>query len=202
MILDDQGFVPLVSLAGRQDLVRMYLKTAIAHGMLPAPERWAGRNDPGFEPLLQPGMHRLAWSDVRRRAVDAFPRSATRAALWARLVRFVDQVAGLDVVDQVWLAGSFLSTKPDSGDVDLVAVLRMEQALAMSPAETVQLEEALDDAKTWHLDVAVAFESDLVTLAYLQGLLGFREDRTRARGIAVLPIIRNVSTSCGAVAPK
>lgn len=178
----------LSNLTRTQNLVRRYIAAAIDHGLLPAPERWGGRGDPGFEPLLSPGMHLLTWQEVRRRVVDAFPRSTTRTALWGSLERFFGQVVGLAVVDQVWLAGSFLSTKPDPGDVDLVAVLRMEPALMLGPEGVVQLEEALDDAKGCHLDVTVTFEWDFVIRTYLQGLLGFCEDRTRARGIAVLPM--------------
>jgi hypothetical protein len=179
---------PRVNLPGGQEVVRGYLEAAIAHGLLPAPERWNGRADPGFEPLLPAGMHALTRQELHRIAVAAFPCSSSRSRLWSALDRFLDQIERLVVAREVWVGGSFLSFKPDPGDVDLVVVLKLGRILTLTPAHAVELEDTLEDARSWGVEPRVALEEDLVLRAYLQGLLGFCEDRRRARGIAVLPM--------------
>lgn len=175
-------------------LVRSYIQAAIEHGVLPALARWNGRGDPGFEPLLTPGMHALTWADLYRMVVTAFPGSSIRRDLWEDLAQFVHQIGRLEVVSEFWLAGSFLSSKAAPADVDLVVVLQMEQVLSLHPGDAAQLEEILARANESSLDVAIMFEWDVVIRSHLQGLLGFCEDRTRARGIAVLPAAGTLTT--------
>lgn len=187
MTPDDQGR-RLERLLGGQELVCGYLEAAIADGLLPAPERRNGRADPGFEPLLAPGMHALTRQDLHRIAVVAFPCSASRSRLWRALDRFLDQIERLAVAEKVWAAGSFLSSKPNPADVDLVVVLHLERVLALPPARAAELEDTLEHARSWGIEPRVTLDVDLLCRTYLQGLLGFCEDRRRARGIALLPM--------------
>lgn len=175
-------------LAGRRRLVLAYLDALAAHGFLPMPNYGVDANDHGFAPLLPPGMCRMTRDDLHRVAVAAFASSSTRTALWTAFERFLASLARLGASGECWVGGSFVSRKPDPCDVDFVVILNMEWVLALDPGQRFDLEEALDDAGSWRLDVSVMFDGDLILRAYWQGVLGFGRTGTSVKGIAVVPI--------------
>lgn len=179
----------VAQLAGRQDKTLRYLQLGIEHGFLPPRSlRWYGTEDPGFAPLLPAGMHTMSMDQLRRLAVDDFPASTTRLPLWIAIERFHASVRVLNVASALWLAGSLLSTKPEPADADLVLVLQLERVVTLDVPAASRLSSVLEDAKRGKkLDVALLIEGDLTIRSYLQGFLGFCDDRIQPRGIAVVP---------------
>lgn len=75
------------------------------------------------EGLLPPGCHPATVEEVRERFVDAFPESATRAAIFTFWQHHRAATRDLVTVHADLLDGSFVTDKQDPADLDLVALL-------------------------------------------------------------------------------
>ena len=74
-----------------------------------------------FPPLLSEGFHPKTLTEVRALCVDdpKFSRSTTRADIMLRLERAIGRLEAAEVEGEVWIDGSFLTSKVDPEDVDL-----------------------------------------------------------------------------------
>jgi hypothetical protein len=114
---------------------------------------------PDFPPLLSLGFHPVQIGEVERMCVAAFPLSISRTPIMAGLRQFIQRLVDAHVVGDLWLDGSFFTTKIDPEDVDIV--LRMQAPHYDSGTAEVQ------DAVNWvianqklalHCDSYVLFE--------------------------------------------
>src|SRR5687768_7717985 len=72
------------------------------------------------EPLLPPGLHDLAVSQLDNHFLSDFPDSNTRAPLIRGLSSYIESLKILGIPLEIWLDGSFTTTKIDPNDIDLV----------------------------------------------------------------------------------
>ncbi|MFP8963127.1 DUF6932 family protein [Streptomyces nanhaiensis] len=112
------------------------------HPTGPSVMRWARRVSASYEsswscmsPLPSfeqdtgcppPGRYAMTWDEVEATLVlaDEFEGTTTRRALWEELTFHRAQVECLaGSVSRIWLAGSFVSTKPDPSDIDVTYLL-------------------------------------------------------------------------------
>ncbi len=84
---------------------------------------------------LPAGRYLATVDDVEQTLVSPFPRSLTRADLfngWQRLRR---EIRAMVSVEMEWIDGSFVTTKTDPGDIDLVTFIRAEHLVALPLAD-------------------------------------------------------------------
>jgi hypothetical protein len=74
-------------------------------------------------PLLPPGLHEIEWEELRRLCVDDFPNSTRRSYLAEALEEIFDGFTDFAITCEVWIDGSFVTTKLDPADVDMVFVI-------------------------------------------------------------------------------
>ena len=72
---------------------------------------------------LPPGYHRASVEDVHERLVEPFGASPSRQAIFDYWVHHRRALMELAAVPAQWLAGSFVTSKLDPADMDLVTVL-------------------------------------------------------------------------------
>ncbi|MEV7830396.1 hypothetical protein AB0P12_07165 [Streptomyces subrutilus] len=82
-----------------------------------------------------PGRYALTWDEVEASLVmaDAFKASTVRRVLWEELnyhKTLVECLAGS--INRIWLAGSFVSAKPDPSDIDVTYLLEASSYRAIS----------------------------------------------------------------------
>ena len=98
-----------------------------------------------FPPLLADGLKVRTLEEIDALCVDAFPLSSTRKRLMAGLRAMVDRLVDVGIQGNLWIDGSFLTTKTDPDDVDIV--------LELSQATTDNLPEAQANTLSWFASV-------------------------------------------------
>jgi hypothetical protein len=83
----------------------------------------AGAPKPEFPPILRPGFHACDIAGLRRLCVAAFPASITRFRIMERLDALINLINQNRMVGEIWIDGSFLTSKINPDDVDLILVL-------------------------------------------------------------------------------
>lgn len=73
-----------------------------------------------YPPLLAAGFTTLSLDDVRGMCVDAFPLSTTRNTIMDGLTQVITRLQAANIDAEVWLDGSFMTSKIDPDDVDIV----------------------------------------------------------------------------------
>jgi hypothetical protein len=81
----------------------------------------------GYQPLFSKGIHELNIEEVHERCVASFfPHHDRREHLFVQLTDFLIYFKSLGFApDEVWIDGSFVTTKPDPGDIDILVTVNM-----------------------------------------------------------------------------
>lgn len=131
----------------------------------------------------------MSVDQIRALAVAPFPLDPVRPDLFGRLCAWHAKLISFGLSCTVWLDGSFLTTKPGPGDIDLV-VWGLQANRQLSTAEMLEVEQLFDHAVVKHtfgLDLYLdqSTPDQLVNKeAYWMGFLGFCHDRRTAKGFA------------------
>jgi len=70
--------------------------------------------------LLPDGVYGCQREDIAARFVEAVPDSDTRSDIWKRFLDFNQQAEGVGMHAVQWIDGSFVSSKSDPKDIDIV----------------------------------------------------------------------------------
>lgn len=81
------------------------------------------QDKPEYQPLLAPGRHRMSLADIERLCVDKFPESASRGTLFEALEGLARYLGSVLSACEIWVDGSFVTEKPNPGDVDLTVIV-------------------------------------------------------------------------------
>lgn len=73
-----------------------------------------------YPPLLPEGLHPFAVAELRKKCVEGFPLSKTRAAIMSGIEAVYDRLAATKLRGALWIDGSFLTEKIDAKDADLL----------------------------------------------------------------------------------
>lgn len=148
-----------------------------------------------FPALLEPGLHRITTDRLFAVAVDAFPGNEKRESLYQSLSMWIASLGAAGVTGTLWLDGSFLTSKPEPSDIDIVLWHpRWRDPALDTPENRQQVELLLNHQRAkalWNLDVypeAPSEENLMHREAYWRGLLGFCHDRQTAKGFAEVAI--------------
>lgn len=142
-------------------------------------------------PLLSPGLHDVSEGDLDNHFLSAFPHSASRPRLIAGFRAYLAELASLPLRFEVWLDGSFTTTKVDPGDIDLVVFASTTTLNAQPPHIQQRLWALLADRANLRLrfgcDVLFSPEEDAGRRSYWRGWYGFDRNEN-PKGIARLVV--------------
>lgn len=139
-------------------------------------------------PLLDAGFHAVKLHELHLLAAT----NTHRKALFQRLLLFWLDLNRHPLKGQLWIGGSFMTTKAEPGDIDLAVILDANSVQRMPIAQQKDLGAILSPEfaeKEYGIDLYCARSCDLDSVAYYSGLLGFCRDRTTPAGIATLNLL-------------
>lgn len=140
---------------------------------------------PAFDPdgWLPTGLHRCTLDEARER-LGRFQGSDRRIVLFRRLESYVDALRETSMVAWIAVDGSFVSTRPAPGDIDLVIVLRQGLALPSSlrPFEYEALSRRRV-GKSYGFDILIAPDGTEALARHLAFFAGTRDNPARSKGL-------------------
>jgi hypothetical protein len=137
---------------------------------------------------LAPGIHDASLDDIER-AFGGFQRSDRRIRLFEKLRGLVDQVQSLGFVRHLIVDGSFVTAKPEPGDIDLIVVVdpTIYEQEEWSPAEYNAL-SSNRLRRRYAFDVFVAAEGGQTYHRYLEYFSRVRGDVHGEKGVVRVTI--------------
>lgn len=99
-----------------------------------------------YPPLLPPGRHTMTLLEVERRFVHAFPGNARRAHLFHKFEEFMQTYLLAAFPCEIWLDGSFLTEKPEPGDIDATVMIEPHVGASLTPEQSDLISRTLNDA--------------------------------------------------------
>lgn len=111
-----------------------------------------------YPPLLAPGRHTMMLKEIETRCVQAFPGNLRRAALYRALEEFVAKFGEVGLACEIWVDGSFLTEKPEPGDVDVTVIMEADVGAALTAPQRALVAQAEGNA----------FAPDLDTFAFVK----------------------------------
>lgn len=133
--------------------------------------------------FLPEGIHECSLDDLRIR-FGQWQRSDCRTVLFAKLEAYFRDVRATGMVSFVVVDGSFISSKYDPNDIDLILILREDHEFSnlLRPFEYNALSRRMV-RKRYAFDVLVAREGSPELTEYLDFFQQVRSDSTRRKGI-------------------
>lgn len=143
-----------------------------------------------FNPLLAAGYHPMTWQALEATCLTPFAGSETRPTLTRQLEQFINELRGLGLKGELWLDGSYVTDKPNPGDVDLVYVpdIACLPALQANHARVHLLFAQLGAKALYNCHAFLADPDDADNLAYWRGLFGFCHDAKTPKGMIVITL--------------
>ena len=124
--------------------------------------------------LAPPGYNDIAWNELLVRFVEPFDSpDLRRLHLLERLQAYLFQVASLEIEVEVWLGGSWVSTKTSPNNVNLLLIFDRPALESLPPAYITRAKHLLDD----RMQISATYECDVYwTTRNEQPLLAYWED--------------------------
>jgi hypothetical protein len=104
------------------------------------------------EPLLAPGRHYMTLEEIEALCVTQFPGNVRRRNLYFKLEAFVQQFLVAGICCQIWVDGSFLTTKEDPNDLDVTVMIEPEVGTGLTPQQDALLADTNSDLSDPDLD--------------------------------------------------
>lgn len=137
-------------------------------------------------PLLSPGVHDIAESELTNHFLSEFPSSRTRQTLITGLKKFIKSLRSYGVDFELWIDGSFTTVKIDPNDIDIVIFFSEHDLNNMSDPAKIDLKGLVDRhmaRQNFGCDVLVAIKEDQNQRSYWRGWYGFDRNEN-PKGIA------------------
>jgi hypothetical protein len=133
--------------------------------------------------LLPPGIHDATLEVIENR-FGAFRVSDQRVRLMAQLSEFVEEARRCAVVVGVIVDGSFITSKQEPNDIDVILLLDPDQDLAQDlPPVEYNVLSSRRVRKRWNIDVLVAPEGSCVMSTYVELFAAVREQPGAEKGL-------------------
>jgi hypothetical protein len=142
------------------------------------------------KPLLTPGIHDIAESDLDNHFLSAFAGSKTRAQLIAGFRKYISALRQVGASFEIWIDGSFATDKVDPGDIDLVLFGSAAEINQIPPEQQQILATLIDRASVRSAlgcDVLFCVAENIDLRSYWRGWFGFDRDEN-PKGIARLEV--------------
>lgn len=101
---------------------------------------------------LPPGRHLATQAEIEQTLVSDFAASVTRRPLFDQSTEMLEAIQSLVPVQRQWINGSFVTTKVDPNDIDLVSHIDGEAMDALKPLQRMLLQGLI--AAHWSRDVS------------------------------------------------
>ena len=144
------------------------------------------------KPLLPPGLHDLQLSDIDNHFLSKFPMSTTRKPLIDGLEKFVSYLQGVGVPIELWIDGSFTTSKLNPNDIDLVIFSPSSKLNSLTNDKKRTFANLTDRAsvrKRFGCDVLFCPAEDMNVRSYWRGWYGL-DRKEQPKGIARLVIVK------------
>lgn len=142
------------------------------------------------KPLLSPGLHDMALSDLDNHFVSSFGQSQTRGALVNNLKRYIEALRQFGISFELWIDGSFATDKENPNDVDIV-VFGSKTDIDNLPTTMKDALSAVFDRvnirQTLGCDVLFTIAEDQTMRSYWRGWYGYDRNE-QPKGIARIRI--------------
>lgn len=138
------------------------------------------------QPLLEAGLHDFKISEIGNHFLKAFPSSITRKPLIDGLSKYIGALTSLGIPVEIWIDGSFTTSKINPNDIDLV-IFASATLVNSLPEDKQQLLSALIDRSSikhnFGCDVLFSPSEDNNMRSYWRGWYGFDRNE-KPKGIA------------------
>jgi hypothetical protein len=129
--------------------------------------------DDEFKPILPSGIHCMNLEDFRVKFVEEFPQSAGRRLIFDKFLQFLKHMLSLGVITELWLNGSFVTEKPEPGDIDAVAFYDAHKVNSLQDSEKRFLKNIAYIQLNYSTDVRFADRDNKNLRSYWRGWYGF-----------------------------
>ena len=139
--------------------------------------------------LIGPGFHDLKPEELTALLKKHHPRPKTRREIWGRYQAFLRRLQTVGISFEVWVAGSFITEKPDPADVDTVVSASKDLVDSLPQPQAAVLTELLLPSNhpivkaRYFTDAYFFFSEDEERERYWMGQFGFFRTK-KAKGVA------------------
>lgn len=132
----------------------------------------------------------MSWQGLEDTCLKPFGASSTRSALTSQLAAFLGELRGMGLLGQLWVDGSFVTDKPDPGDVDVVYIpdLACLPELNANSARISVLFAQHGAKSIYNCHAYLVDPANMHQLAYWRGLFGFCRDDVTPKGMILLTL--------------
>lgn len=144
-----------------------------------------------YPPLLQGGFHPMSLLELHQLTVSEFPNSQRRPRLFASLQIYLELLEGTGLKAEVWIDGSYMSSKAEPDDIDLVVCFDPGSARALSAEAQQQARTLLDTrivGSRFNLHLFRIRNDDAAAVDYWSKLFGTMRDERTPKGMGLLRI--------------
>lgn len=129
-----------------------------------------------YEPLYPAGFHDISHSDLENIFVKPFEENEKRKYLLGRFVDFMEKLREFELNVEVWLDGSFSTSKPEPGDIDILIIFDNDEINKLQIQQRTALTELFDRDLSkirYSIDVLLLPSNDVNLRSYWRGWFGF-----------------------------
>lgn len=138
--------------------------------------------------LLPPGIHECSLAEIEERFAG-FQGSDRRIRLFEKLRSYVAEVRFADLARALIIDGSFVTAKPDPGDIDLILVLKPDHVLMaeLRPFE-YNVVSKRRVRQNYRFDLFVVAPDSMLYLQRIDFFYQVRDQPTLRKGLLRVPI--------------
>jgi len=137
-----------------------------------------------------PGLHEMSRLELLALAVEPFEERNRREQLTARLFFWLDEISKLGIPLEVWIDGSYSTTKPEPEDIDIVVVMTSGELLKnLDDKKRDRFDKLIERAyvrSAYNLDLNLADSPE--DLSDWLDFFGKGHDRATTKGIFVMKV--------------
>jgi hypothetical protein len=128
-----------------------------------------------FDPIYPAGIHYISFDNLNEIFVTPFENGERRKYLSERFRAHIEKFSDLELIADIWLDGSYLTNKPEPGDMDIPIVFDVNK-VNNSPVEKDRCYKNYLTASSkirYSIDVLLLPAHDVTYRSYWRGWFGF-----------------------------
>lgn len=158
---------------------------------------------PEYDPLLPAGIHQMTLAQLKTGFVDKFPGSKRREEIFQHFVDFLRFVTLIDVIEEIWIDGSFVTEKDEPDDIDAFAFASASVVNSLPHDRKNYMRMIFSDPITTKIrfmtDIRFCTIEDQNMRSYWRGWYCFTRDEKpkgaialKVKGISICILLKNV----------
>ncbi|MEB0078045.1 hypothetical protein QN386_22380 [Pseudomonas sp. CCI3.2] len=144
-----------------------------------------------YPPLLPEGIHNFTLDSLKVLAVDGFPLSVRRPALFGALGVYLELLQAAGFKGLAWIDGSFMCEKLEPQDIDIVLIYESDVIDGLSESVRPVLNNLFDTVtikNRFKLHVFPVPAEDQEGVRFWKQKFGTQRDETTPKGLASLGV--------------